>query len=1095
MKNNYGFLIKNFTKLVIFLLFYTSSILFSQEKVETVKASFKFDNLNFQKALYGFNLYCLDRINGHTIFQKNNNKTFSRALKLFETARDQKEALYPFQLQHILNILQNLEDEPDKQNAIIALLKNFLMQKYQLPLPKVPEQFFIKLKEYLKLHFPGKVSDNMLESLAKKIKRTHNKIKATCKSLILSKGDIAAKDIITEMNFLEFQGLCLGQLFARLTKGEKKDFPTESDKKEESKKEKRIRIPDRFLIFSKIMGSWNEQKTQFLTRKAGSSRPFYELFPEDYNNFQNLFKNQYYFNPALKTIFSNMILSLIVNNELILARRYAELFQKYIKQVNICLSEKALKDELQKARFLYDLSNFLVAVEEGNTTNLEKVASTPIPDAWKAHFPDLEILVRKLLPPENASFSFSKIKREIIPLFAAKNDLEKFFSTNFMRIYESIDLIQNGKYGEAVHKIEAMEKNLRTFASSRHFKQIIFVIKNEALMASKNISTLLENSRRFLDYWNRRIRSARDFIFFVYKQFVISLTGQKKVSKFHLPYVYEYLKLLNIIFNRLYPLLDYEQQNYIYAKYRPFFNSLFSYNNRHGIQNFYKQIFPIKAVRLLDNLPAKIPVKNDLREILKQFQTLLWMQAENSLVKRINSQFNSGYEAWLNNKFKDILRRKNLLSGTKGLKESYFDFSLQLTQKALDDETVIIDLYKYVDEKSIFSKIDNSNNKYCIFIISKKAIQSIALNLNRDTLKELEDIKKIFTVQYSRDIKEDIFFNNMKRIHKNFVTPLLDYLGGKRNIIFIPDGVFWKFPFEALPLDLEEKTFLIEKYSVNYINSILELFTSADKVQARGDGIVISRQQDKTDRPEHIFFGDAISLQQFKEIHSRRLIFEEPILEALKIIMPVDIFNKLEIRLAEKAQLSQFLENAGLFKYIHFFNPVSLPGTLESKKNFHLKLIPYYPFKLKIVTPLFDLQKERLFFQQARLNFFPLEQKEKQLDWQSFADLNFSSKKLLFFSTTNSPLAAKEMESVYPVLSRAIAKTMPQNYIMSMWKVPEENRKEFILYFYTNLFTKGQSVKNALRNAKLYLLQRDRDAGYANFHYWSGWPLFGRNWK
>jgi CHAT domain-containing protein len=75
-------------------------------------------------------------------------------------------------------------------------------------------------------------------------------------------------------------------------------------------------------------------------------------------------------------------------------------------------------------------------------------------------------------------------------------------------------------------------------------------------------------------------------------------------------------------------------------------------------------------------------------------------------------------------------------------------------------------------------------------------------------------------------------------------------------------------------------------------------------------------------------------------------------------------------------------------------------------------------------------------------------------------------------------------------MARAFHFSGVPSVIMSLWKVPDKETKEIMIYFYKHL-KKGNSKSEALKNAKLDYLSSTNDINLKHPYYWSGFVLNG----
>ena len=72
-------------------------------------------------------------------------------------------------------------------------------------------------------------------------------------------------------------------------------------------------------------------------------------------------------------------------------------------------------------------------------------------------------------------------------------------------------------------------------------------------------------------------------------------------------------------------------------------------------------------------------------------------------------------------------------------------------------------------------------------------------------------------------------------------------------------------------------------------------------------------------------------------------------------------------------------------------------------------------------------------------------------------------------------------------LRRAFVLAGAQTFLMSLWKVPDEQTKELMLDFYERLMS-GESRAKALREAQLAMKEKEK---YANPYYWGAFICQG----
>ena len=366
-----------------------------------------------------------------------------------------------------------------------------------------------------------------------------------------------------------------------------------------------------------------------------------------------------------------------------------------------------------------------------------------------------------------------------------------------------------------------------------------------------------------------------------------------------------------------------------------------------------------------------------------------------------------------------------------------------------------------------------SPEKAYSFIVSRENFKVTPLPINE---KEINS----YVERFLHSIKENNT-NDMNRfgslLYKKLIKPLEKHLKKNREIIIVPAGKLETIPFGSLIIEKEKSgqpIFLLEKYRMKYVQSasLLSILRKYYTRESTSNGFigfgdpVYDYKNFKQGKPEQ---GSITRAQQngdeIKEIHRDRYARAGGIMDRLphsgeEIKTIARLFEKESLKSVAHLREQATEDNAKAanmkdFDYIHF----SCHGLLNDD------------------------------FQSLVLAQLPPEKSKEDgyLTLNEIMNCDYNAKLVVLSACQTGSGKMYKGEGVTG-LTRAVMYAGTPAVLSSLWKVDDTATKELMIRFYRNMLEKNMDKVEALRQAKLELLKKEK---YASPLFWSAFVLYG----
>lgn len=392
---------------------------------------------------------------------------------------------------------------------------------------------------------------------------------------------------------------------------------------------------------------------------------------------------------------------------------------------------------------------------------------------------------------------------------------------------------------------------------------------------------------------------------------------------------------------------------------------------------------------------------------------------------------NEEQKVFISTQLAEAINERNTLqsSAFPNYNESSFENTLPLAMEKLASNQMVI--YFSVFENQVFQ-----------FFISDDDINMKAYSADDQYLNLLENAIATFG-HASTDLTQ------LHEVYKTFFEGNIPE--GIKHIYMIPDGIFYRLPIEILPVEpvrssnsYGSSTYLIESYSVSYLNTLSDLVTESPKADfsfdMAGFGVSNFSAAGHPELPDLPFSPSEItaSAQKLEKFTNNRFFIDE---------------NSTELN---------FREVAGKAKIIHL--------ATHSKVDDE--------------SPLFSSLYLHSGIKNAESDSLANDNDGIIYAYELF-DLNLNAN-MIFLSSCESGTGGYLEGSGILGFSRAFTYAGAQSLSMNLWPIRDQTASEISLHFYEAL-NEGKNKADALREARLSYLNNVNSDPYL----WGAFIMYG----
>jgi CHAT domain-containing protein len=362
-----------------------------------------------------------------------------------------------------------------------------------------------------------------------------------------------------------------------------------------------------------------------------------------------------------------------------------------------------------------------------------------------------------------------------------------------------------------------------------------------------------------------------------------------------------------------------------------------------------------------------------------------------------------------------------------------------------------------------------TGEKVYVFLVSRKDFKVVALAIKEKDIQAV--VNRYFIAVNKKDTGKMVEYG--KKIYQAIFKPLETSLQMNKDIIIVPDRQLATIPFESFVIDdtnPNRVVYLLEKYRVKYIQSASALS-------------FLRKYHKKKDGPSHfIGFGDPVyDYENFREGKPERGIPGPVKGDEIKEIhrgkydREGGIYSRLQGSGQEVATIT------GLFKSKNQKGIVYLreQANEENAKAADMKEFDYIHFSCH------GILGEN--FQSLVLSQIPDSKEDGYLTMNEIMNCDYNAK-LVVLSACETGTGKMERAEGVTGLTRAFMYAGTPAVVASLWNVSEMGTKELMVKFYTNMLEKELSKEEALRQAKLEMINGGK---YSSPYFWSSFIMYG----
>lgn len=433
--------------------------------------------------------------------------------------------------------------------------------------------------------------------------------------------------------------------------------------------------------------------------------------------------------------------------------------------------------------------------------------------------------------------------------------------------------------------------------------------------------------------------------------------------------------------------------------------------------------------------------------------------------------------------------------------------------KSLPQHSVLIDFVRLDAARTDFDRICaasrcSSGARYLAFILPAGG-QPVLVDLGEANLIE-KILAELKSVMHSREVlpsdplSAQIVKGHAASLYRHLFKPLRSHLGNRRNVYLSPDGALNLLPFEIL-CD-ESERFLVEEFTFNYIASGKELLRTQGILNGSGKNLIMGNPDynlDETTKdsvvrqlklPHGLNSVRHVRSRGLRDFRFSALPGTQQEVEAIRDVLGTE---SSEFFLGKEA-LEDVLSSRVAPRILHlathgfYLSDQDLPATHD------LDATPMNREGGRGATRsiLFENPLVRSGIALAGANSSVESSGARASDGlvtaEKILNLNLVGTELVVLSACESGLGdVKSGEGVFG-LRRAFSQAGAKGLVMSMWSVPDEETKELMTHFYTNLQSGSVDRAQALRQAMLSEMSTVKKRyGHDNPFFWGAFVFAG----
>jgi CHAT domain-containing protein/Tfp pilus assembly protein PilF len=405
----------------------------------------------------------------------------------------------------------------------------------------------------------------------------------------------------------------------------------------------------------------------------------------------------------------------------------------------------------------------------------------------------------------------------------------------------------------------------------------------------------------------------------------------------------------------------------------------------------------------------------------------------------------------------------------RGLNEESVPFSDIFETPAITHKHVqaILDDHTAVVEYAVLGDVVG-------FVIQKQGFSVIHANGQQVDASVREFLK---AQKWSRGGRSgEGYEESARRLYRLLFEPLKQHLSPSiRNLVIVSDGVLHLFPFEAA-IDPEGR-FLLQTYTIDYVNSVKELLTQKRTV-GRGllayGGALHSERAARLERHAREGATPAVARGPSRECAGLSPVWEDLKGTDQEARMIAALMGGVA-RVGLKATESDFKRDAPGKQYIvisshGYFSDCQPPPSTSADE---------------LLTAADPLLRSGLVFSGANTGGDGHE--DGYLTALEVLGVNLTGVNLVVLSACDTGVGDLHAGEGVLGLKRSFLAAGARSLVISLWKVPNVETRDLMVAFFKQI-KRGESKAEALRKAKLEIIRQGKTRPY----YWAAFVLVGR---